>query len=251
MQNRYAGDVGEFGKHGLLRRLCGEPPLLSLGVVWYLVSDEPYNQRGRHTRYLARDRERRFRACDPELYDALRGVVSNRREVAAVERSGVLRDAAFFSKLVDTGNREAWLREALDAVAGRELVLLDPDIGLEVKATRLDSPHGGKFCGYQEVREFFCAGASVVLHQHLDRSVTARVQIAWLCRELTGKVAAPLPAFTLLFHRGTARAFLVLPQQRHAETIERGIEQLMASPWKKHFTGPFRVRHKTTAPAAP
>ena len=240
MQNRYAGDVGDFGKHGLLRRLCGEPALLSLGVVWYLVSDEQYNQAGRHTRYLAHDRERRFRACDPELYDALRGVVSDRREVAAVERSGVLRDAAFFSKLVDTGNREAWLREALNAVAGRELVLLDPDIGLEVKATRLDSPHGGKFCAYQEVREFFCAGASLVLRQHLDRSTTARAQATWLCRELTGKVAAPLPAFALLFHRGTARAFLVLPQQRHAETIRSGIEQLMASPWKKHFTGPIR-----------
>jgi hypothetical protein len=204
MQNRYAGDVGDFGKHGLLRRLCGEPPLLSLGVVWYLVSDEQYSQAGRHTRYLARDRERRFRACDPELYDALRGVVSDRREVAAVERSGVLRDAAFFGKPVDTGNREAWLREALNAVAGRELVLLDPDNGLEVKATRLDSPHGGKFCGYQEVREFLYAGASVVLHQHLDHLDSAEAQVTWLCRELTDKVAPPLPPFALLFHRGTA-----------------------------------------------
>ena len=239
MQNRYAGDVGDFGKYGLLRCLCGEPPRLSLGVVWYLVSDEPHVQDGKHTRYLARDRERRFRASDPELYDALRKVVSDRREIAAVERSRVLGDAAFFSKPVDTGNRDAWLREALNAVAGRELVFLDPDNGLEMGATRLDSPHGGKFCGYQEVREFFYAGASVALHQHLGQSDPVESQVAWLCRELTGKVAPPLPPFALQFHRGTTRVFLVLLQQRHAETIRRGIKRLMASPWHKHFTGPL------------
>jgi hypothetical protein len=189
MQNRYAGDVGDFGKYGLLRRLCGEPPLLSLGVVWYLVSDEP--QDGKYTRYLAPDRERRFRACDPELYDVLRGVVSDRREVAAIERSGILGDAAFFGQPVDTGNREAWLREALNAVAGRGLVFLDPDNGLEVKAAPLNSPRGGKFCGYQEVREFLSAGASVVLRQHLGQSGSAELQVSWLCRELTGKVEPP------------------------------------------------------------
>jgi len=240
MQNRYAGDVGDFGKYGLLRCLCGDPPLLSLGVVWYLVNDEQYNQAGKYTRYLARDHERRFRACDPELYDALRRVVSDRREVAAVERSGVLGDAAFFSRPVDTGNREEWFREALNAVAGRELVFLDPDDGLEMTPMWLNSPHGGKFCGYQEVREFLFAGASVVLYQHLGNSEPAEIQVSWLCRELTGKVAPPLPPFALLFHRGMARAFLVLPQQRHAETIQRGIKQLMASPWYKHFTGPLR-----------
>ena len=245
MQNRYAGDVGDFGKYGLLRKLCVEPPLLSLGVVWYLMSDEPDKSDGRHIGYLEPANAHKFQDCDPELYWALQifkplqSGVSVRREVAAIERSGVLRGAAFFSKPVDTGTREAWLREALNAVAGRELVLLDPDHGLEVKATPLDAPHGGKFCGYHEVREFFCAGASVVLHQLFDRSASTRVQVALLCRELTGKVAAPLPAFALLFHRGTARAFLVLPQPRHAETIRSGIERLMASPWRKHFTGPF------------
>jgi hypothetical protein len=240
MQNRCAGDVGDFGKYGLLRRLRGESPFLSLGIVWYLVSDERHKQDRKHTRYLERDRERRFRACDPELYDALRGVVSDRREVAAVERSGVLGDAAFFSKPVDTSNREAWLRDALNAVAGRDLVFLDPDIGVETKATPLDSPHGGKFCGYQEVREFLCAGASVILREHFGPSDTAEVRVTWLCRELTGKVAPPVPPFALLFHRGMVRAFLVLPQQRHAETIQRGIAQLMASPWRKHFTGPLK-----------
>lgn len=38
MQDRYVGDIGDFGKYGLLRALCAHD--LSLGVVWYLVPDE-------------------------------------------------------------------------------------------------------------------------------------------------------------------------------------------------------------------
>ncbi len=41
MQNRYTGDVGDFGKYGLLRALCSDDGKrkLKLGVNWYLVPD--------------------------------------------------------------------------------------------------------------------------------------------------------------------------------------------------------------------
>jgi hypothetical protein len=237
MRNCYVGDVGDFGKYGLLRKLCGEPPPLSLGVVWYLMPDEPGEPDGRHIGYLEPAQAHDFQDCDPDLYRALKELKAC-REVAAIERSGILRGAAFFSKPVDTGNREAWLGDALHAVAGRELVFLDPDAGLEVKSTRLNSPHGGKFCGYQEVREFLDAGASVILYQHFNHLASAAEQLKQLCRELTNRSAPPLPPFALRFHRGTGRAFLVLPQRRHEKRIQRGIEKLMASPWKRHFTRP-------------
>ena len=46
MQNKYVGDIGDFGKYGLLREIFGRPEEpgtgcgLTLGVAWYL-------QRGR------------------------------------------------------------------------------------------------------------------------------------------------------------------------------------------------------------
>src|SRR5829696_4979011 len=49
MQDRYVGDVGDFGKYGLLRTLGAG---LSLGVVWYLVPNESHNADGKHTSYL-------------------------------------------------------------------------------------------------------------------------------------------------------------------------------------------------------
>ena len=56
MKNRYVGDVGDFGKYGLLRHLAGmtsEDDLdsLKLGMVWYLRPDDCGND-GRHTGYL-------------------------------------------------------------------------------------------------------------------------------------------------------------------------------------------------------
>ena len=42
MQDQYVGDIGDFGKYGLLRHLTGmrdddaSGDALSLGVIWYL-----------------------------------------------------------------------------------------------------------------------------------------------------------------------------------------------------------------------
>ena len=55
MQDRYAGDIGDFGKYGLLRALCGADehgPALELGVLWYRVPNEDHKTDGRIIDYL-------------------------------------------------------------------------------------------------------------------------------------------------------------------------------------------------------
>lgn len=71
MQNRYTGDIGDFGKLGLLRqlRLTG----LSIGVNWYLTPDETHNGDGRHIAYLKNDA---FRVCDEQLWSVLGQIVN-------------------------------------------------------------------------------------------------------------------------------------------------------------------------------
>ena len=56
MQDRYFGDVGDFGKYGLLRVLSGfwAEPRLKLGVVWYLFPNETHNADGGLISYLQR-----------------------------------------------------------------------------------------------------------------------------------------------------------------------------------------------------
>ncbi|MDP2948491.1 MAG: hypothetical protein Q8P22_03000, partial [Chloroflexota bacterium] len=96
MQDRYVGDLGDFGKYALLKSLCSSAfaePELRLGVVWYLVADERKGNDGRYTDYLKDTGQNgaRFRRCDPSLYDALRRIVhSEQRGVLSVRTGGVL-----------------------------------------------------------------------------------------------------------------------------------------------------------------
>ena len=57
MQNRYTGDIGDFGKYGLLKAPClpgggSDAGELSLGVVWYLFADAESNTDGGLVHYL-------------------------------------------------------------------------------------------------------------------------------------------------------------------------------------------------------
>ena len=62
MQDRYAGDIGDFVKLGLLRALS---PGRKLGIAWYRFPDEDHNGDGRHVGYL--DRPEAYSSFDPEL----------------------------------------------------------------------------------------------------------------------------------------------------------------------------------------
>ena len=97
MQDRYVGDVGDFGKYGLLRSLCrGDEhgAALRLGVLWYGFDgdDSAATNDGRHTDYLfvPSRHERLLRQCDPDLSEKMLHLVNNDRLVAAVEANHVL-----------------------------------------------------------------------------------------------------------------------------------------------------------------
>ena len=66
MQNRYFGDVGDFGKYGLLRKINNKG--LKLGVNWYLVKDEGHNDDGKHITYLQKSD---YALCDLKLFEKL------------------------------------------------------------------------------------------------------------------------------------------------------------------------------------
>lgn len=98
MQDRYVGDIGDFGKYALLQALFGPADgssgrTLSLGIVWYLMPDEESSGDGSLLRYLepTPGNLALYRDCDPILYDTLGSLVStSNRSVAALRESGVL-----------------------------------------------------------------------------------------------------------------------------------------------------------------
>jgi hypothetical protein len=140
VQDRYAGDVGDFQKLGLLRALTQPDgsPTLRLGVCWYRTADEIHNADGKHIGYLqaATPKDRRLRECDPDLSDRLKTMLATGpRSVAALQAAGVLpANTLYFGTPLRSGmtviEREAWHKNALNALAPAELVFLDPDNGL-------------------------------------------------------------------------------------------------------------------------
>ena len=48
MQNRYAGDIGDFSKFILLKKVFGDK---KIGLNWYLYPDEDHNNDGLYTNY--------------------------------------------------------------------------------------------------------------------------------------------------------------------------------------------------------
>ena len=63
MKNQYFGDVGDYGKYGLLRFIAKRG--VTIAVNWYLTPDDQSND-GHIRGYLTNDRDRKY---DPELFD--------------------------------------------------------------------------------------------------------------------------------------------------------------------------------------
>ena len=57
MKNQYFGDVGDYGKYGMLRFLADNG--IKIAVNWYLTPDDGSND-GKHITYLEDEKNRRY-----------------------------------------------------------------------------------------------------------------------------------------------------------------------------------------------
>jgi len=256
------GDVGDFGKYGLLRALCAEELTqgsrtydLTLGVVWYLVPDEEGTGDGGHLWWLRQDVPtiRRFMPCDPELYHILLRMVlrDGDRSVRAVRERGVLPEGTVFyeERLSFAGmpgigraaverrleHRKAWAWDALATTRGCDLVFADPDNGLEPRAgmprQRLTGP---KYAYFDELAPYLDRGQSLVVYHHLHRSLVHERQV----RDRLSQVEERLgPAFALRYRPGSGQVLFVVPADAHRDILRERAARFAEHPcWSKHFT---------------
>lgn len=257
MQNRYVGDIGDFGKYHLLKSLCmgnkNESNLL-LGVIWYLVPDENHNDDGKHVRYLEETTSNlvRFRSGDPALYDSLAKIIkADKRDVSVIRELNVLPTNTTFYEIplsfegmpnnspVARKNRinyrNSWLSKALEVTLDCDLIFVDPDNGLEVRSVKPHEKTGPKYVFYEELVPFVKRGQSLVIYHHLCRSGPAEVQIKERLDQLKEKLGVD-NILALLYKRGTLRVFFIVPSAEHIELLKtRGIRLTQISPWKEHF----------------
>ena len=133
MQERRFGGVGELIKLAFLRHIQEDR---RLGICWYLTGQRakrPLPEK--HFAYLKRSDE--FRNLAPEIFDTLKSIIESSTVgssyVAALEASGVLKDALFHREQVPRRFilREGWSTSLVDSVAKANLVFLDPDNGIQ------------------------------------------------------------------------------------------------------------------------
>ena len=244
MQDRYAGDIGDFGKYGLLRALCGDGGP-RLGMAWWMTQGEEQTNDGNMTDYLQK-REPNLRECDPELFDALAGMVQEgNRSVAGVAALGVLppetlhhTDVLRFPKGSHRRSREAtrinWLLQAHEALAGAEAIFIDPDNGVSHTADRL-SPKGPKHVFPDEIRYLLSTERSIIVYHHIGRRGTGAHQLELAARLLQTETRRDCRPWTLWYHRGTARGYLISPTDEHKKLFRTRINRLLNGPWGKHF----------------
>ena len=251
MQNRYVGDIGDFGKYGLLRALTseGRGTVLPLSIAWYMYPDEIGGGDGRLIGYL-RESDRnnfRFRNCDPPLYDSLGRIVRiGDRNVVAIRHSGLLPSTTTYYEVSLSypyhmrkpdrlDRRNKWLHDSLSKTANSDLVFIDPDNGLSLTAKRW-LKKGPKYVFMDDLMCFYNRGQSLVIYHHLSRQCKADQQIKLLSGALQECLSLTQQPWVLRYHRGTARAYFILAQENHRENIETRINLFLASPWGMHFS---------------
>ena len=159
MQDRFVGDIGDFGKYGLLN--CLQPyeikdeESINIGINWYLVHPKANEKEinmghGKFIEYLEGNEKNynKFRICSEKLYTKLQNLIrDDARRVKEVEKRGILSpEVIFFNEPLlykdDQSEegiikyRESWLIRSLDRLYKANLIFLDPDNGIEIESVK-------------------------------------------------------------------------------------------------------------------
>jgi hypothetical protein len=242
MQDRYAGDVGDFGKFLLLKALFSDS-IFCLGVVWYLVPDDDNND-GLHISYVNKSD---YLNCDVEICNKLKKVImSGQRSVKMLERARLLPlDTEYFSERLDfhftytsqsqldknerEKRRETWLNNAISAVSKCNVVFLDPDNGLQIDSCKkIHQIKAHKFSYYSEISKLAEDKHSTVIYHHLNRHDSHANQIETRVNELRKEIKPTGKIFAVRFRPYSPRAYFILTDSNAENCIRESLMKMLS-----------------------
>ena len=165
MQDRYSGDIGDYIKLALLRRVAGGK---KLGIAWYKTPDSSNND-GRHISYLDEQRSPTWSRFDHQLHVRLKNLVKNgQRSIRALE--GLFdADVKFHDVPVPTIGRAEWFATLLDEFRDRELVFVDPDNGIRLPREKQSRSPSRKHVTLAEIWSLHWVSKPVIIYHHQTR----------------------------------------------------------------------------------
>lgn len=217
MQDNYVGDIGDYGKYGLLRMIGNKAHILA--VNWYMVKP-PVTQKqndGKYIGYL--EKPEKYRAFDPALFDALYQIVmvEKNRSVDRIEQADLF-PAALHSVMPGT-DRSAWHQNALTKTAGCDTVFLDPDNGLETERMHLNHSATEKHVRWDELRDYYDRGQNVILYQHRPQ-MTSKARCIDAIMKFQQNYLHADTVFLLEFPQFTNRFYFIFSHKKHAGFFE-------------------------------
>ena len=219
MQDRYAGDIGDFAKYSLLRAVSNGR---RLGVAWYRFPDEGHNSDGKHIAYL--DQADRWRRKDPDVFDKLQSVIrSGDRSLSAIEKSGVLARAHFSSEPLNFPGaasvsekkrfRQDWFERVQSDLSSAEIVFADPDNGLIAdEAFSFARVKAWKSIPKSEALALAQGRTAVIYHHNTRRKGGHDKEVADLGRWLGASFAVRARAFS-------PRTFFIFERDRRSTRV--------------------------------
>lgn len=247
MQNQYVGDIGDFGKYGMLRCLFFD---MKLGIVWYLVPNETNKNDGRHTAYLGKST---FRKCDPILFDNLQALIANDlRSVEQVQQLNLFGGRTVFhacqltyagikaygdgARKIRLRHRQEWLHGAIETTRGCDVVFLDPDNGIEVASVPKHAKASPKYVFLDEIRQFASQHQTVVVYHHLGRQGKHAGQINNRKKQLTTFLGDEYSIFALCFAPYSPRAYFIITVKANTEAMLFKLDRMVRQEWECCFS---------------
>lgn len=226
MQDRYAGDIGDYGKIALLKALQAQE--LSVGVNWY-KTDAPEVEKNPDGSYKQDDGKyaitEKYRCCDQTLAEKLLDIFhSNNRSISALEKADLIPGAIYYNEPVTVNNRATWHKAALEKLRPADIVFLDPDNGMLVKSVGKGSIRSVKYTFYEEVHDYINQSQSVLIYNHRSRKPEEKY-FREICERLqchTGIAADSILKIT--FPKYSVRDYLAVPvSEDHSIKIRKSI----------------------------
>lgn len=222
MRNQFFGDVYDYIKYGLIRRLTnyGERPS---ALCWMMREDED-NTEGRITSF---QEDLGVRSFDPPVFDLLVAMRDrNERDVRVIERSGLLPNTRFYTPILTdyADQRRDYFDQFFVKAKDRELICFDPDTGIQGQQRNVapGGPESSKYLMRDEVRRAFKCGHSLLIFVHKARVENKQGLVK---RTQDNLIAVEGAEYLLGFIHKNASFFLV-PQSEKVDEYERIAKQV-------------------------
>ena len=236
MKNQYVGDIGDYGKYGLLRFLAAHG--IRIGINWYLTQNDGSTD-GKFTDYLLDEKDRIY---DPGLFDSLKEMASLRyKSVQMVESAQLIPQAEYFSEELSVSgsasanrklNRHLWFNNSVLLLDRSDLIFADPDNGITFRIK--DTAKGSeKYVLPDEIAEYYTGGKDVVFYCHKGR----RTVEAWERTKIEIRdYIRDAQIFVMTYHRGSQRSYIFVVHPDHYRMYAGLLNEFEKTAWGRLFS---------------